>query len=190
MVELEEDIRNCIKTLEAGGTILYPTDTIWGIGCDAMDETAVDKIFALKQRPKEKSMIVLLAEARDIIQYIAAPPPDIIAILESFTSPTTVIYNGALGFPSNVVAEDGSIAIRVTSDIFCRSLIKRLRKPVVSTSANLSNRPSPNTFDMVDEQIISGCDYVVKYRQHDRTIQQPSRIVRLKDDGSLEILRG
>jgi len=190
MTTFENDIKNCIKVMEAGGTILYPTDTVWGLGCNAMDEKAVEKIFALKQRPKEKSMIVLLAETRDIIQYIAAPPPDIIATLESFTSPTTVIYNGALGFPLNVTGSDGSIAIRVTGDLFCKALIKRLGKPIISTSANLSNMPAPATFDMVNPEIVSGCDYVVEYRQNDKTIHKPSRILRLEDDGRFEILRG
>ena len=186
----ENDITSSIKVLEQGGTILYPTDTVWGIGCDALNENAISRIFDLKKRPKEKSMIVLLAEARDIIQYIAAPPPDIIAILEGFTEPTTVIYKGALGFPAMLTGDDGSIAIRIAGDIFCRSLIKRFRRPLVSTSANLSNMPTPNTFDAIDQYIIAGCDYVVKYRQDDQTIHKPSRIVRLHDDGCLEILRG
>jgi L-threonylcarbamoyladenylate synthase len=190
VIDFEDDIRNCINALEQGGIILYPTDTIWGLGCDALNALAVDRLFALKQRPREKSMIVLLAEARDIIQYIAAPPPDIINTLESFDTPTTVIYNGALGFPDNVTADDGSIAIRVTRDPFCRALIKRLRKPIISTSANLSNMPSAATFHQVDPEIIAGCDYVVKHRQNDSTTQPPSRIVKLRDDGGLEILRG
>ncbi len=188
--EFEDDIKGCLKTLENGGAILYPTDTVWGVGCDALNEKAIDKIFSIKQRPREKSMIVLLADPRDIIQYIAAPPPDIIAILEGFTAPTTVVYKGALGFPGNLTSADGSIAIRVCSEPFCKSLIKRFRKPIVSTSANLSNMPTPATFDMIDEQILNACDYVVKYRQDDKTVTRPSRVVRLEDDGSIEILRG
>src|ERR1700744_1017266 len=103
MVDFENDIKNCIQVLENGGTILYPTDTVWGLGCDALNEAAIEKVFALKQRPKEKSLIVLLAEAKDILQYVAAPHPDIISILENFERPTTVIYEGALGFPDNAV---------------------------------------------------------------------------------------
>lgn len=189
MASFENDIKNCISALEEGGTILYPTDTIWGIGCDALDEKAVDKVFMLKQRPREKSMIILLAEAKDIIQYIAAPPPDIIDILESFTTPTTVIYKGALGFPVNVAGADDSIAIRVTSDPFCKSLIKRLRRPLVSTSANISGMAAPATFDLIDPRIITGCDYVVTYRQDDKRISEPSRIIRMEDDGHFEIIR-
>ncbi|MEI8278295.1 MAG: L-threonylcarbamoyladenylate synthase [Bacteroidota bacterium] len=178
-----------MTVLESGGTIVYPTDTIWGIGCDAFNEKAVEKVFSLKQRPKEKSLIILVADTRDILEYIAAPHPDIISILESFERPTTVIYDGPLGFPQNVVNQDGSIAIRVTNDLFCKALIKRFRKPIVSTSANISGHPSPVTFDKIDKNIISGADYVVRYRQDNHHISAPSRLVRIKDDGSLDIFR-
>ncbi len=190
MVDFENDIKNCISVLRSGGTILYPTDTIWGIGCDAMNEAAVEKVFAIKQRPKEKSMIVLLADARDVLQYVAAPPPDIIAIIESFQTHTTVIYNNALDFPKNVVSKDGSIAIRVTTDPFCKALIKRYRKPIISTSANLSGHPTPSIYKMVEGEIISGVDYVVKWRQDDEVINTPSRIVRVDDKGGIVVLRG
>ena len=189
MIVLEEDIRNCIKTLNNGGTILYPTDTIWGIGCDALDENAIENVFAIKHRPKEKSLIVLLADARDILQYVAAPHPDIIDIVESFDRPTTVIYESALGFPENAVHESGSIAIRVTGDPFCKALIKRFRKPLVSTSANLSGAPSPDNFSAVSNDIRQSVDYIVKHRQPDTSSRPPSRLVRINEDGSLEILR-
>jgi L-threonylcarbamoyladenylate synthase len=189
MFDFEDDIKNCIKALNAGGTILYPTDTIWGIGCDALDENAVDKVFHIKQRPREKSLIVLLADARDVLRYVAAPHPDIIEILEGFDRPTTVIYEGALSFPDNAVHENGSIAIRVTDDPFCKALIKRFRKPLVSTSANLSGEPSPDNFSMVSDAIKEGVDYVVKHRQGDAASRPPSRLVRINDDGGLEILR-
>ena len=136
MVDFEVDIKTSVAVLQQGGTLLYPTDTIWGLGCDATDPATVDKIFAIKQRPKEKSMIVLLAEAKDILRYVAAPHPDIIAIVEAFERPTTVIYENALELADNVVNADGSIAIRVTTDPFCKTLIKRLKRPLVSTSAN------------------------------------------------------
>ncbi len=189
MVDFENDIKNCVQTLQNGGSILYPTDTVWGLGCDAMNASAVEKIFAIKQRPKEKSMIVLLADARDILQYIAAPHPDIIAIIENFERPTTVIYENALSFPDNVVNKDGSLAIRVTTDPFCKALIKRFRGPIISTSANISGAATPATFRMIDEAIANNVDYVVKYRQEDDTIVAPSRLVRINEDGSLEVLR-
>jgi len=190
MVDFENDIKNCISALQHGGVILYPTDTIWGLGCDAMNESAVEKIFTIKRRPKEKSLIVLLADARDVLQYIAAPHPDIIAIIENFDRPTTVIYDNALDFPHNVVNKDGSIAIRVTTDPFCKALIKRFKKPIISTSANSSGAPTPSIYKMVDESIISNVDYVVKYRQRDDEVHAPSRLLRIMDDGTLEILRG
>jgi len=190
MVDFENDIKNCVSVVQNGGTILYPTDTVWGLGCDALNEDAVDKVFAIKQRPKEKSLIVLLAEAKDILQYVAAPHPDIIAIVEEFDRPTTVIYENALGFPPNVVNADGSIAIRVTNDPFCKALIKRLRVPLVSTSANISGQPTAPTYRSVDESVKNGVDYVVHYRRDDEATKQPSRLVRIDDMGEMEILRG
>ncbi len=189
MVDFENDIKECLNIMSAGGTILYPTDTVWGIGCDALNEAAVDKVFELKQRPKEKSLIILLADARDILQYVAAPPPDIIAMVEAFDRPTTVIYNNALGFPPNVVNADGSIAIRVTTDPFCKALIKRFRKPIVSTSANISGAPGAPVFPMIDEQIVAGAGYVVNYRRDDLSIAAPSRIIRMDDDGNATVIR-
>ena len=186
----ENDIKNCIKVLETGGIILYPTDTVWGIGCDAQNKNAVEKVFALKNRTAEKSMIVLVADARDIIQYIAAPPPDIIAIIAGFDTPTSVIYNNAIGFADNVVKQDGSIAIRVTTDNFCKALLKRYKKPIISTSANISGTASPAIFAAIDKSIINGVDYVVQYRQDDNTIHKPSRIVRIDDEGAVTIIRG
>lgn len=188
-MNFEEDIQNCVAVLKSGGTILYPTDTVWGLGCDAMNEASIDKIFDVKNRPREKSLIVLLADARSVIQYVAAPHPDIIDILENFDRPTTVVYESALGFPLNAVHTDGSIAIRITTDPFCKALIKRLQSPLVSTSANVSGAPTPNIYSMVSDDIRQRVDYIVKYRQDDTSISQPSRLVRIKDDGSLEIIR-
>jgi len=189
MVDFESDIKNCVRALEKGGTILYPTDTVWGLGCDALNEQAIEKIYTLKQRPKEKSLIILLADARDILKYVAAPPPDIIDIVEGFDRPTTVIYNGALEFPDNAINKDGSIAIRVTDDPFCKALIKRYRKPIVSTSANISGQPTAPFFDMIDKAVVEGVNYAVQYRRGDNIPRQPSQIVRINDDGIIEILR-
>ena len=132
---------------------------------------------------------MLLADAKDIFQYVATPHPDIIDIVEAFDRPTTVIYEHALEFPENAVHEDGSIAIRVTNDPFCKALIKRFKKPVVSTSANLSGAATPAIFSMVDPVVTQRVDYIVKYRQEDNNLSQPSRLIRLHDDGTTEILR-
>lgn len=189
MVDFEDDIKECVRVMSEGGTILYPTDTVWGLGCDALAADAVEKVFAIKNRPREKSMIILLADARDILQYVAAPPPDIIAMVEGFTRPTTVIYNNALGFPSNVVNADGSIAIRVTTDPFCKALIKRFRKPIVSTSANLSGEPTAAIYSQVVPAIINRTDYIVRHRRDDNNIAAPSRLIRITDDGDVTVIR-
>ncbi len=189
MVDFEQDIRNCIKTLEQGGSILYPTDTVWGLGCDALNEAAVAKLFLLKKRPKEKSVIILLADARDIFQYVAAPPPDIVELIEQFKQPTTVIYEGALDIATGVVHESGTVAIRVTADPFCKALIKRFRRPIVSTSANTSGHATPVNFNEIESSVIRQVDYVVQYRRDDLSGAKPSRLIRLNDDGIPEILR-
>ncbi|MEZ5018270.1 MAG: L-threonylcarbamoyladenylate synthase [Flavipsychrobacter sp.] len=190
MNSVENDVKNCFDTLLNGGTILYPTDTIWGIGCDATNEKAIEKVYNLKKRPQNKSFIVLLAEAKDILKYIATPHPDIIDIVENFKQPTTVIYNNAIDLPEALVHESGTIAIRVTTDPFCKALIKRLKKPIVSTSANISGAPSPQIFKDVASEIINGVDYVVKHRQDDDNAAPPSQIIQIDEhDGSIKIIR-
>lgn len=186
---MNEEVNKALAVLQQGGLILYPTDTIWGIGCDATDGAAVQKVYELKQRDDAKSLIILLAEAKDIFQYVANPHPDIVDIVNHFDRPTTVIYEQAVGLPDNLVNKDGSIAIRIVKDPFCKSLIKRLKKPLVSTSANISGRPSPASFVQVESAIIQGVDYVVQHRQADTTVAPPSRILRLKNDGIMEVIR-
>ena len=141
MVIFENNIEECLKVLQSGGLILYPTDTVWGIGCDATNEAAVEKIYAIKQRPDNKAMIVLLTDERDVLKYVAAPDLQVFDYLEKATKPTTEIYEGAIGFAENLIGEDGSIAIRICKDDFCKHLLKRFRKPLVSTSANISSKP-------------------------------------------------
>src|SRR6476620_3973447 len=143
MIDLEQDIQESLRVLEAGGLILYPTDTIWGIGCDATNEAAVKKVYQLKQREESKSLIILVGGKGDIIKYVAGPDPAVFDYLDTVTRPTTIIYDGAIGLASNLVGADGTIAIRVVQDIFCRHLVKRFRKPIVSTSANISGASAP-----------------------------------------------
>jgi L-threonylcarbamoyladenylate synthase len=189
MIDFENDITASLEVLRSGGLILYPTDTIWGIGCDATDEAAVKRIFALKQRPEQKSLVVLLADVRDLLKYVASPNPDIADIIAGFNRPTTVIYEGALGLAPSVINEDGTIAIRIVQEPFCRHLVKRLRKPLISTSANISGCPSPVSFADIDPAIKSGVDYVVHYRQDEVTPSSPSRIIKLEKDGSVQVIR-
>ena len=189
LLEFENDIVRCLETLRRGGIILYPTDTIWGIGCDATNPGAVGKIFDLKQRPAAKSMIVLLADPRDINRYTSRPQPYIAEYLEKATKPTTVIYEAALGLAENLVSEDGSIAMRIVKDDFCRHLIKRFRKPLVSTSANISGEGSPANFAGIPDEIKRGVDYIVRYRQQDNQPFRASAIVRFNKSGEPTILR-
>ena len=188
-LEFEHDIVRCLETLRQGGIILYPTDTVWGIGCDATNPDAVGKIFDLKQRPAAKSMIVLLADPKDINKYTSRPQPYIAEYLEKATKPTTVIYEAALGLAENLVSDDGSIAIRIVQEDFCRHLIKRFRKPLVSTSANISGEDSPENFAGISDAIKQGVDYIVKYRQLDDQPFRASAIVRFSKSGEPTILR-
>lgn len=184
-----KDIEACIKTLQDGGLILYPTDTIWGIGCDATNEAAVAKIYSLKKRADEKSMIVLLAAAKDLLQYVTQPPPNIFDYLKEVSKPTTVIYEGAINVADNLINKDGSIAIRIVKDEFCKQLVKRFRKPIVSTSANISGAPSSQNFTTINAVIKNGVDYIVQHRRDDVATTTPSTIVKWNADGSLHILR-
>jgi L-threonylcarbamoyladenylate synthase len=188
-LEFESDIIHCLETLRQGGIILYPTDTIWGIGCDATNPDAVGKIFDLKQRPAIKSMIVLLADPRDVNKYSSRPQPYIAEYLEKATKPTTVIYEAALGLAENLVSDDGSIAMRIVQEDFCRHLIKRFRKPIVSTSANISGEDSPKNFKEISEDIKQGVDYIVKYRQQDDRTARASVLVRFDKSGEAIVLR-
>ncbi|RYY86922.1 MAG: threonylcarbamoyl-AMP synthase [Chitinophagaceae bacterium] len=174
----EEEVEAAVAQLRAGGTILYPTDTVWGIGCNALDEIAINRIYTIKQRPDSKSLIVLVASERDILQYVAAPDLAAFLFMQEQERPTTVIFNGAVGLPGNLVASDGSIAIRITRDPFCRHLVKRLRAPLVSTSANISGEPTAATFSEVAQAVKDGVDHVVRWRQDDDSIAAPSQIVR------------
>ncbi len=186
--QFENDIERCLEILKQGGTILYPTDTIWGIGCDAANAEAVEKIILLKQRPQQKSFVVLVASEKDILQYTAAPDLAVFDYLQTATKPTTVIYEHALGLAENVCNADGSVAIRICNDEFCRHLIKRFRKPIVSTSANISGEVSPGNFAQISPIIKKGVDYIVQYKQDDNTQHTASSLIRWRH-GSAEVLR-
>ena len=185
----EEQVEKALEVLRKAQTILYPTDTIWGLGCDATNETAVKNIYQIKNREDSKSLIILLADERDIMQYVAAPDPAVFDFLEEQNRPTTVIFDHAINLPDNLIAEDGSIAIRLVKDEFCRHLVKRLRKPVVSTSANISGQPSPASFKDVSSAIKNQVDHIVAWRQEEEKPAIPSRIVKWNQDGGYTIIR-
>jgi len=189
MVDFEKDIINCLEVLKKGGLILYPTDTVWGIGCDATNEKAVERIYKLKKRNDEKAMIVLVADERDVLQYVASPDLAVFDYLEKTNRPTTVVYDGALGFADNLISKDGSIAIRICRDEFCRNLIKRFHKPIVSTSANISGEPTPKIFKGISDEIKKGVEYIVQYRQNDETVAAPSTVIKWNNNGTVDMLR-
>ncbi len=188
MVDFEKDIEQCLKVLKDGGLILYPTDTVWGIGCDATNADAVEKIYTLKKRPDEKAMIVLVADEREVLQHVASPDLQVFDYLQEAKKPTTVIYEGAIGLADNLVAKDGSIAIRICNEDFCRHLIKRFRKPIVSTSANISGELPAKLFSDISEEIKKGTDYIVNYRQNDKTLAAPSSVIKW-NNGVVTIIR-
>ena len=183
------DIEACLSVLENGGLILYPTDTIWGIGCDATNEEAVKKIFALKKRIETKALIVLIADERSLLQYVASPHIEVFDYIQGVSKPTTIVYENAIGLAGNLLAEDGSVGIRICADEFRKHLIKRFRKPIVSTSANVSGFPPPKVFADIDIAVKGGVDYVVAYRQDDMTPVEPSAVVKFNKDGRFTILR-
>ncbi len=189
LADFENDMIQCLEVLKNGGTILYPTDTVWGIGCDATNAAAVKKVYELKQRDDRKSMIILVGDEKDILKYVAAPDLAVFDFLEKQTKPTTIIFDGAVGLPGNLIAEDGSIAIRIVKDDFCRHLVKRFRKPIVSTSANRSGEETPKLFSEITTQIKEAVDHVVTWRQNDQTIALPSQIIKWKKDGSYDVIR-
>lgn len=185
----DSEVEAALDALRKGETILYPTDTVWGLGCDAMNTDAVRAIYNLKQREDTKSLIILVANEREILDYVAAPHPAIFDFIERQQKPTTIIFDGAIGLPDNLVSADGSIAIRVVQDAFCRHLIKRLRKPIVSTSANISGEPTPGSFTQISNAIKEGVHHIVRWRQDEERSLQPSQIIKWKENGDYQIIR-
>jgi L-threonylcarbamoyladenylate synthase len=186
---LKDEVNKALKIIQDGGIILYPTDTIWGIGCDATNTDAVKKIYELKQREESKSMIILVDIDNKLQSYISEVPDIAYELIEYAENPLTLVMPGAKNISPALIAEDGSVGIRVTSHPFCQQLIQRLRKPLVSTSANISGQPSPEYFSKIDQDIIDGVDYVVDIDQHSTEIKKPSTIMRLAPNGSFEFIR-
>jgi len=186
---MHDDIKKALEVLKNGGVILYPTDTIWGIGCDATNEKAVEKIYKIKKREDSKSMLVLMENPALLERYVMEVPEIAWDLVEVATTPLTVIYPGAKNLAKNLVAEDGSIGIRFTKEAFTMQLLQRFRRPLVSTSANISGEKSPAFFDEISEEIKKQVDYIVEYRQNDITSAQPSSIIKLGVGGRIDIIR-
>lgn len=186
---MKEDVEKALEVLRGGGVIVYPTDTVWGLGCDATNEKAVEKIYRIKKRADSKSMLTLLDSESRLPSYIREVPEIAWELIEVTDTPLTIIYPDARNLAVNLLAEDGSAGIRITSDPFCQALISRLKKPLVSTSANISGETAPSIFSEISDEILSQADYIVKWRQEDMARSKPSSIIKLGHGGVITIIR-
>lgn len=186
---LNDEVKQAFEVLKAGGLILYPTDTIWGIGCDATNAEAVEKVFKLKGRSAEKSLIILMDSNSKLQGYVSEVPEIAYDLIEFAENPLTIIYSGAKNLAPNAIAQDGSIGIRIVRQEFCRQLIQRFRKPIISTSANLSGEPSPVGFYDISPEIINGVDYVVNWDKNLVSNGKPSTIMKLEPGGKFSFIR-
>lgn len=186
---MEEEIKKALQVLWDGGVILYPTDTIWGIGCDATNQEAVKRIYEIKEREDSKSMLVLIDNANKIPSYVEKMPEIAWDLVEVADKPLTIIYPGAKNLATNLVPIEKTIGIRVTNEVFTRKLIQRFKKPIVSTSANVSGKPSPSNFSEIDKEIKKRVDYIVNYRQDETKKYAPSGIIQLGTGGQVKIIR-
>jgi L-threonylcarbamoyladenylate synthase len=185
----ESVIQPAVDCIRSGGTLLYPTDTVWGLGCNAMDPSAVQKIFDLKNRSQQQPMLVLVDDLPRLQAHVGTVPNEAIQLMQEATRPVTIVYPSAIGLPDLLVSADRTIAIRVTSDEFCQQLISAADCPIVSTSANISGEPFPTSFDTVDSAIISGVDHVAAWRQDDVSEALPSSILKLDNSGKVSVIR-
>lgn len=186
---MQNEIQKVIDILRKGGTILYPTDTIWGIGCDATNEAAVEKIYKLKLRAENKSMIILVDSFERLSEYIKDVPDIAADLITGVDSPLTIIYPGAKNLPKNVIASDDTIAIRIVRHEFTTALIEKFGKPIVSTSANISGDHPPKAFREIARPILDGVDYIVNLYQDEVPVMKPSRIIKLSQNGEFRIIR-
>lgn len=187
--QYKEDLDKAIQCLRSGGIILYPTDTVWGIGCDATNSEAVAKIFALKERADAKSMLVLVDSIPALERVIPEVPDVAYDMIDLAIRPITIIYDDAKGVAPALIAEDGSLGVRVTKERFSQDICRILRRPIVSTSANISGEPTPAVFSAISPAIVNGVDYVVNYRQLDNPKAQPSQIIKLGRGGEVKVIR-
>lgn len=189
MTYFEDDLKNALKVLRTGGIILYPTDTIWGLGCDPSNKTAIEKIFSIKKRAENKSLILLVNGVAMLERYVREIPSSAREILAASDTPLTIIYPESKNLAPGVCSQDGSVGIRICMDDFASELIERFRKPLVSTSANLSGKEPPAHFGEIEEELFSLVDYTVKYRQNDRQKHSASPVIKIDKNGVFKILR-
>lgn len=185
----EEDIRNAVETMRKGGVILYPTDTVWGIGCDATNAEAVAKVYQIKKRSDSKAMICLVDSDARLQRYVRNVPNVAWELLDCVDKPTTVILDGAVNLAPNLIADDGSVALRITAEPFSKELCYRFQKAVVSTSANISGEPAAQNYRDISQEIIDAVDYVCRSRRQEHQPHKPSSIIKLGQDGEVQIIR-
>lgn len=190
MSDYKEDIDKALDVLRRGGIILYPTDTIWGIGCDATNPEAVAAVYRLKKRNETKSMLVLVDSEKMLTRYCESVPEVALQLSELSERPCTLVLDGAVNLAPNLVADDGSIGMRVTRDDFSRDLCRAFGRPIVSTSANISGEPSPALFREISPEVADNVDYIVEWRQGDTAPSRPSSVIKISSDGQFKILRG
>ena len=187
--QMKEDIRKACEVMQKGGVILYPTDTVWGIGCDATNAEAVKRVYEIKQRVDSKAMLVLVDSDVKVDFYVDEVPAVAWDLIDYATKPLTVIYDGARNLAPNLLAEDGSVGIRITKEEFSKQLCFRFRKAIVSTSANISGQPSPAIFAEISDEIKQAVDYIVGYRQDETATAKPSSIIKLGRGGVVKVIR-
>ena len=185
---MQNEINNTLKVLKQGGLILYPTDTVWGIGCDASNADAVEKIVKLKKRTNNKPFICLVADDRMLKKYVKNIPEAAYSIFDIPEQPITIIYDNPQNLASNLIADDNTIAIRIPDDDFCFQLLRRFNGAIVSTSANVHEHPTPTSFKEISEEILKGVDYIVNLH-HEKKMAKPSSIIKLSSDGQVKVIR-
>ena len=185
---MEADLQKTLEVLKRGGVVLYPTDTVWGLGCDATHSGAIQEIYNLKQRAESKALICLVSDFKMLNQYVEEVPEVAYDILKYALKPTTIIYDNPIRVSENLIADDNSLGIRVVKDDFCKQLIRKLKRPIVSTSANISGQPTPKTFSEISQPILEGVDYVVNLHRNKKPAK-PSSIIKLTTDGSVTVIR-
>lgn len=186
---MQRIIDRTVDIFRRDGVVLYPTDTVWGIGCDATSYKAVERVFNIKQRKRSNSLIILVNSIKMLQEYVTEISYAIIEVIERFEKPVTVIYKNPKDLAKNVIARDNTVAIRIVQDNFCRELIDQFGKPIVSTSANISGMHTPKSFKEIDSSVLAAVDYVVNLHQ-DKIDASPSSIVKINDNGKIEVIRG
>ena len=189
IISFDEDLREAVETLRRGGVILYPTDTVWGLGCDATCSEAVRRIDEIKRRADSKALITLVGDVADFSRYVSDVPDIALSLIELSAKPLTIVYDKGVNLAPELLSADGSVGIRVSRERFSSQLCRKLRRPVVSTSANRSGEATPAIFDEISPEIRAAVDYVVSYRQDDRRQAVPSSVIKLGSDSTVKIIR-